>query len=232
MRAAESGFRRQGTVSANGSCRLLRAGDGWVAVNLATETDIRSLAAVLGREPAGDPWAELRSHAASRSAAVVYSRLPVYRVDVGDQEGARLWVSEYAKVAPVQAQNSIRVSDDYSHIELGEELSFLLIVTDQGPNCRGHVSAVSSLRCRWCPETASGAHRHRRQLSHLVVPYTNPELIPAPPIHGPVQYNCAFHASARRAMRPCAACRALDAAGLSWTRSRTWPLRCTAENEA
>ena len=70
-RAAESGFRRQGTVSANGSCRLLRAADGWLAVNLARDSDIRSLAAVLGHDPAGDPWVELRSHAASRSAAAV-----------------------------------------------------------------------------------------------------------------------------------------------------------------
>jgi CoA-transferase family III len=70
-RAAESGFRRQGTVSANGSCRLLPAADGWLAVNLARDTDVRSVPAVLGRELAGDLWAELTEHVAVRPAAEV-----------------------------------------------------------------------------------------------------------------------------------------------------------------
>jgi CoA-transferase family III len=70
-RAAESGFRRHGTLSANGSCRLLPAADGWLAVNLARDTDVRSVPAVLGRELAGDPWAELTEHVAVRPAAQV-----------------------------------------------------------------------------------------------------------------------------------------------------------------
>ena len=68
-RAAEAGWRRQGTVSANGTCRLLPAADGWLAVNLARPVDVRSLPAVLGRELPGDPWAELHADAAGRPAA-------------------------------------------------------------------------------------------------------------------------------------------------------------------
>ena len=68
-RAAEAGWRRQGTVSANGTCRLLRAADGWLAINLARQVDVRSLPAVLGRDLAGEPWAELRADAADRPAA-------------------------------------------------------------------------------------------------------------------------------------------------------------------
>jgi hypothetical protein len=68
-RAAESGWCRQGTVSGNGTCRLLRAADGWLAVNLARPVDVRSLPAALGRDLAGDPLAELRAEAAGRPAA-------------------------------------------------------------------------------------------------------------------------------------------------------------------
>jgi len=68
-RAAETGWRRLGTVSANGTCRLLPAADGWLAVNLPRPVDVRSVPAVLGRDLAGDPWAELRADAACRPAA-------------------------------------------------------------------------------------------------------------------------------------------------------------------
>jgi hypothetical protein len=70
-RAAWSGWRRRGTVSANGTCHLVRAADGWLAVSLSRPVDLRSLPAVLGRELAGDPWHELRQHAAPRPAADV-----------------------------------------------------------------------------------------------------------------------------------------------------------------
>lgn len=68
-RAAEAGWQRQGTVSANGTCRLLPAADGWLAINLARPVDVGSVPAVLGRAIAGDPWDELRSEAISRPAA-------------------------------------------------------------------------------------------------------------------------------------------------------------------
>ncbi len=46
-RAARRGFRRSGRTSLNGSCRLLRAPDGWLAVNLARPSDLELLPAVL-----------------------------------------------------------------------------------------------------------------------------------------------------------------------------------------
>ncbi|WP_154675661.1 CoA transferase [Parafrankia elaeagni] len=51
-RAALLGLRRGGTVSANGSCRLLRAADGWVAVNLPRPDDLDAVPALLGAAPA------------------------------------------------------------------------------------------------------------------------------------------------------------------------------------
>jgi hypothetical protein len=68
-RAAEAGWRRHGTVSANGTCQLLPAVDGWLAVNLARPVDVGSLPAALGRDFSGDPWAELRAEALKRPTA-------------------------------------------------------------------------------------------------------------------------------------------------------------------
>lgn len=68
-RAAINGWSRHGTVSANGTCQLLHAADGWLAVNLSRPVDLYSLPAVLGRELPADPWDELRAHASTRPAA-------------------------------------------------------------------------------------------------------------------------------------------------------------------
>lgn len=80
FRASLNGWSRRGTVSANGTCRILRAADGWLAVNLARPDDLRSVPAVLGRDLPGldrpdalgaadTVWDELRAEAASRPAA-------------------------------------------------------------------------------------------------------------------------------------------------------------------
>jgi hypothetical protein len=53
FRASLTGWSRRGTVSANGTCRILRSADGWLAVNLARPDDLRSVPAVLGREVRG-----------------------------------------------------------------------------------------------------------------------------------------------------------------------------------
>ncbi|HEX9031253.1 MAG TPA: CoA transferase [Streptosporangiaceae bacterium] len=69
VRAALAGLTRRGTESANGSCRILRAADGWLAVSLARPSDLDSLPALLRREPRGDPWHELAAEARARPAA-------------------------------------------------------------------------------------------------------------------------------------------------------------------
>jgi crotonobetainyl-CoA:carnitine CoA-transferase CaiB-like acyl-CoA transferase len=68
-RARLHGWRRGGRVSANGSCRLLRAADGWLAVSLSRADDLDSLPALLGRPLPGPPWASLAAAAATRPAA-------------------------------------------------------------------------------------------------------------------------------------------------------------------
>jgi crotonobetainyl-CoA:carnitine CoA-transferase CaiB-like acyl-CoA transferase len=80
FRASLNAWSRRGPVSANGTCRILRAADGWLAVNLARPDDLRSVPAVLGRDLPGlgcpdalavadTVWNELRAEAASRPAA-------------------------------------------------------------------------------------------------------------------------------------------------------------------
>jgi crotonobetainyl-CoA:carnitine CoA-transferase CaiB-like acyl-CoA transferase len=81
-RAALSGFRRRGTASANGSCQLLPAPDGWLAVSLARPADVASLPAALGRElpPGSVPFSAIRAEAATGSAADLAARLQLLGV--------------------------------------------------------------------------------------------------------------------------------------------------------
>src|ERR1700728_3694988 len=53
-RAALAGFRRRGRVSAGGSARLLRAADGWCAVNLSRDDDVAAVPAIIGALGVGD----------------------------------------------------------------------------------------------------------------------------------------------------------------------------------
>ena len=58
-----------GRFSANRACGLLRAKDGWIAVNLARDEDRELLPAWLGSPPDEDPWAALALEARRRTAA-------------------------------------------------------------------------------------------------------------------------------------------------------------------
>jgi hypothetical protein len=65
-RAALAGFRRRGRVSAGGSARLLRAADGWCAVNLSRDDDVVAVPAIvgaLGLDGAEDAWGALEAAA-------------------------------------------------------------------------------------------------------------------------------------------------------------------------
>lgn len=65
-RAAYTGHRRHGRVSAGGSCRLLPMADGWAAVSCARPGDPLLLGALIEAELPDDPWpaiaAWLRAH--------------------------------------------------------------------------------------------------------------------------------------------------------------------------
>lgn len=73
-RAAERGFVRQGQRSANGSCRLLRCTDGWMACNLPRPSDLELVGAVVGQALGEDPWAALEGAAARSTASELVER--------------------------------------------------------------------------------------------------------------------------------------------------------------
>ena len=66
-RAALHGLSRRGRISCNGSCRLIEARDGWVAVNLPRASDIELLPAWLGTTAIGDPWEAVAKAAGGRT---------------------------------------------------------------------------------------------------------------------------------------------------------------------
>lgn len=73
-RAAILGLTRRGSTSPGGSCRLLRAADAWIAVNLARPEDLDLLPAWLGEGDRGDPWRFAAARVARRPAAEVVER--------------------------------------------------------------------------------------------------------------------------------------------------------------
>ncbi len=72
-RAAWAGFTRRGRISAGGSCRLLRADGGWVAVSLPRPDDVAAVAALV-ESGVDDTWAALDAFAGRRAAAEVAER--------------------------------------------------------------------------------------------------------------------------------------------------------------
>ncbi|MBK6009705.1 CoA transferase [Streptomyces sp. MBT53] len=73
LRAQLAGLERPGRISANGSCHLLRAADGWTAVNLARPDDLAAVPALLALlgspgEPRGRLDAAVRRVAAAEAA--------------------------------------------------------------------------------------------------------------------------------------------------------------------
>jgi crotonobetainyl-CoA:carnitine CoA-transferase CaiB-like acyl-CoA transferase len=84
-RAAYTGHRRRGMVSAGGRCRLLPTADGWAAVSCARPDDPPLLGALVGATLPADPWpgvgAWLRTHTgaelAERAALLGLAAAPV-----------------------------------------------------------------------------------------------------------------------------------------------------------
>jgi len=74
-RGAILGIEAQGTISAGGTCRLLRAGDrAWAALNLARRSDVELLGAWMGHEWDGPPWDAVATHLANTSGRAAVER--------------------------------------------------------------------------------------------------------------------------------------------------------------
>jgi hypothetical protein len=60
-----------GLVSPNGACRMFRAEDGWMALNLARDEDRELVPAWLGCDHGGEAWDLVAAHARTRSCAAL-----------------------------------------------------------------------------------------------------------------------------------------------------------------
>jgi hypothetical protein len=73
-RALDAGFTRSGRTTCGGAGRLLRAADGWVAVNLPRDDDLVSVPAWLEVDDGGAPWAAVEREVPRRTAADLVGR--------------------------------------------------------------------------------------------------------------------------------------------------------------
>jgi crotonobetainyl-CoA:carnitine CoA-transferase CaiB-like acyl-CoA transferase len=73
-RAAVFGRGRRGTTSVGGHCRLVRARDGWLAVNLPRPDDLATVPAWLECIVAADPWDTIAEVARDRAASALVAR--------------------------------------------------------------------------------------------------------------------------------------------------------------
>jgi hypothetical protein len=92
-RSAFMRLKAPGVISANGSAGLVKARDGWIALNLARADDLDLLPAWLEAEVSGDPWPSVRAACVEEFAADLSGRarllgLPV--AVVGETQGRGL----------------------------------------------------------------------------------------------------------------------------------------------
>ncbi len=94
-RVALTGARGSGHTSVGGSARILRAGSGWIALNLARPDDVGLLPAwLLGASFDADPWPGIAAAVADRDASEVVAEgqalaLPVAVVGPDDDDALR-----------------------------------------------------------------------------------------------------------------------------------------------
>ncbi len=73
-RAAELGLRAKGQISANGSCRIMATGNGWLGLNLAREEDWGLLNAWLQQDDDLSNWVYIEEALLARDAEVLLAR--------------------------------------------------------------------------------------------------------------------------------------------------------------
>ncbi|MFI6457131.1 CoA transferase [Streptosporangium amethystogenes] len=82
-RAAFTGHRRGGVVSAGGACRLLRTADGWAAVSCARPDDPALLGALVRAEVGDDPWPAVTGWLREHTGAELAERAALLGVAAG-----------------------------------------------------------------------------------------------------------------------------------------------------
>ncbi|MFI5718730.1 CoA transferase [Nocardia sp. NPDC051750] len=82
-RAAFTGSRRGGTISAGRHCRLLPTADGWAAVSCARPDDPALLGALVGRDVGDDPWPAVTDWLGTHSGAELAERAELLGLAAG-----------------------------------------------------------------------------------------------------------------------------------------------------
>jgi len=82
-RAAFTGHRRRGTVSAGGACRLLPTADGWAAVSCARPDDPALLGALVCADVGDDPWPAVARWLREHTGAELAERAELLGVAAG-----------------------------------------------------------------------------------------------------------------------------------------------------
>jgi hypothetical protein len=126
-RAAIFGTSRRGTTSPGGTCRLLRAADRWIAVNLARPGDVSLLPAWLGEGSTDDPWRFAEERVALRPAAEVVERARLLGLPAAVAAEPRRDVPSWCRVAA----RGTRAPRDENDVPLVVDLSSLWA----GPLC-------------------------------------------------------------------------------------------------
>ncbi|WMM72147.1 CoA transferase [Rhodococcus pyridinivorans] len=85
-RAAFTGHRRSGAVSAGGACRLLPTIDGWAAVSCARPDDPLLLGALIGAEIPDDPWPAVADWLVEHTGSELAERAELLGIAAGPVE--------------------------------------------------------------------------------------------------------------------------------------------------
>ncbi|HVB93299.1 MAG TPA: CoA transferase [Acidimicrobiales bacterium] len=89
VRATLLDLRPPGRTSANGSCRLCRTLDGWVAVNLARPVDANLFGALIGQSMRVDPWPEVERYASTCTTSTLVADARLLGLPVSPLAGPR-----------------------------------------------------------------------------------------------------------------------------------------------
>jgi CoA-transferase family III len=115
-RARIMGLRRQGRTSPSGSCRLLKARDGWMAINLPRPDDRAAVSALLQSDAGADPWEAIGAAVtlAPVSQFVERARLlgiPTAALGRPEKPAAPWSVQRFCASAPPRAIAGLRIVD-------------------------------------------------------------------------------------------------------------------------
>jgi hypothetical protein len=150
-RAEILGIAPAGTVSAGGTCRLLRARDGrWVAINLSRRSDVELIAAWMGQEWTGAVWDAVSDHLASADAEPAVARAQLLGIPAATAVTAARDVSPARVVpGPVRSRRRAPVVLDCSALWAGPLCGRLLAAS---------AASVSKVELVGRPDGARAGH--------------------------------------------------------------------------